>query len=196
MRYVHLLAALLLAIGVLSRPRAASAQDRRAVVGGLRASIVAMDTQRDALLSGTGYQFSGYFGRSLAPDFAWVVEGGVTTVSRHVHILYPPCISPGCTTSPSSPGDLTGLSLGSGVEWYTVLRATRAAFTLTPGAVWFVDGAAGARTVTPRVAGRLDLGWTLGDGPRVGLSLGAEWWGSNGTMPRWAVPFGLTFGLR
>jgi hypothetical protein len=188
-----LLAALLLTIGVLSKPRAASAQERRFVVGGFRASIVAMDTQRDALLSNMGYQLSGYFGRNVGPDFAWVVEGAVTTVSRHT--FYPPCVSPGCT-SPSSPGDVTGLSLGSGVEWYTVLRATRAAFTLTPGAVWFVNSAAGTRTVTPRVGGRLDLGWTLGDGPRVGLSLGAEWWGSNGTMPRWAIPFGLRFGFR
>jgi hypothetical protein len=46
------------------------------------------------------------------------------------------------------------------------------------------------------VGARFDLGWLLPAGPRVGLGLGIDWWGSDGTMPAWAVPIGLTVGIR
>jgi|SRR6266853_780343 len=74
--------------------------------------------------------------------------------------------------------------------------AARVALTLAPGAVWFTNPATGARALAPRVSERLDVSQVIGAGPRIGFSIGAEWWGLRGSAPRWIVPLGVTLALR
>lgn len=114
MRCSPQLTILALLVGTLSYPAALSAQQRRALVAGLRPGVALVDNQHDATLESMGFQVSAYVGRPFAADFAGLVE----------------------------------------------------------------------------------LGWLLPDGPRVGVTLGAEWWGSAGTLPRWVVPVGLALELR
>ena len=99
-------------------------------------------------------------------------------------------------TSDSLLGGETAISLAPGLQWFTTVGTRRAAFTITPGAVWLVGRTAGTQAVLPKLGGRFELGWLLPDGPRVGLTVGAEWWGSTGTLPRWVVPVGLALELR
>ncbi len=186
------LVALCMIMLTLSHPPAAPAQERSTIFGTFRASLAAVDNTRDAVLDDMGFQLAGSVGWPLATDFAGVVEVAVTTVSHH--FVANPCAFPGCSTA-SRPSD-TGLSLAPGFQWYTTAGARKVAFTLTPGILWFVSHPAGTRSIVPRVGARFEIGWLLPDGPRVGLGVGVDWWGSAGTMPRWAVPFGVTVGVR
>jgi hypothetical protein len=176
----------------LSHAAAASAQERSTTFGTFRASLAAVDNARDNVLDDMGFQLGGSVGRPLAPGLAGVVEVAVTTVSHHT-VSYP-CAFPGCS-GVSRPSD-TGLSLAPGFQWYTIAGSRKVAFTVTPGVVWFVSQDGGTRTVVPKVGARFDVGWVLSEGPRFGLGVGVDWWGSGGTMPRWALPFGITVGLR
>ena len=176
----------------LSHPAAALAQERSTIFGTFRANLAAVDNARDDVLDDMGFQLAGSVGRPLATDFAGVVELAVTTVSHHT-VSYP-CAFPGCS-SVSRPSD-TALSLAPGFQWYTTAGARKVAFTLTPGMLWFVSHPAGTRTIVPQIGARFEIGWLLPDGPRFGLGLGVDWWSSDGTMPRWAIPFGLTVGVR
>jgi hypothetical protein len=176
----------------LSHPVAAPAQERSTIFGTFRANIAVVDNARDEALDGMGFQLAGSLVRPLATDFAGVVEVAVTTVSHHT-VAYT-CAFPGCSSA-SRPSD-TGLSLAPGFQWYTTAGARRVALTLTPGMLWFVSHPSGTRTIVPKVGARFEIGWLLPDGPRFGLGVGIDWWGSDGSMPRWAVPFGLTVGVR
>ncbi len=193
MRYSPQLVFVALFIATLSHPPTVPAQQRSSLFGGVRPNLALIDNQQDATLQGTGFQVSAYVGRPFAPDFAGLVELGVTTVSHRAY--YPPCVFPGCS-GPSSLGVETGISVAPGIQWYTIAGGRRAAFTFTPGAVWLVNRPAGTEAVVPKLGGRFDLGWVINDGPRVGISAGAEWWGSTGTLPRWVLPLGLTLGFR
>jgi len=187
------LTVLALLVGTLSDPAALSAQQRPALVAGLRPSVVLVDNQHDATLESMGFQVSAYVGRPFAADFAGLLELGVTTANHRAYNA--PCTFPGCG-GPSSLGGETAISLAPGFQWFTTAGTRRAAFTITPGAVWLPDRPAGARPVLPKLGGRFELGWLLPDGPRVGVAVGAEWWGSTGTLPRWVVPVGLALELR
>ena len=193
MRCSPQLTILALLVGTLSYPAALSAQQRRALVAGLRPGVALVDNQHDATLESMGFQVSAYVGRPFAADFAGLVELGVTTANHRAY--YPPCAFPGCS-GPSSLGGETAISLAPGLQWFTTVGARRAAFTITPGAVWLVGRPSGPQAVLPKLGGRFELGWLLPDGPRVGVTLGAEWWGSAGTLPRWVVPVGLALELR
>ena len=193
MRYSPHLVLLALFLPIFPYPSALPAQQRPALFVGVRPSMALVDNERDATLQGTGFQVSAYVGRRLASDFAGLLELGVTTVSHRAY--YPPCVFPGCS-GPSSLGEETGISLAPGFHWYTMAGARRAAFTFTPGAVWLVNRPAGTDAVLPKLGGRFELAWVINHGPSVGVSAGVEWWGSTGTLPRWVLPLGLTFGLR
>jgi hypothetical protein len=184
-------------VATLSQPLALPAQQRPALFVGFQPNVALIDNQRDATLQGTGFQLSAYIGRPFASDFATLVELGVTRVAHRAYYpptYFPPCPFPGCS-GPSSLGDETALSLASGFQWYTA-GTRRAAFTLTPGAVWFVQRPAGTPALVPMLGGRFELAWLLNRGLRVGLGAGVEWWGSSGTLPRWVVPLGLTLGIQ
>jgi len=73
------LTVLALLVGTLSDPAALSAQQRPALVAGLRPSVVLVDNQHDATLESMGFQVSAYVGRPFAADFAGLLELGVTT---------------------------------------------------------------------------------------------------------------------
>ena len=178
------------------RPMALPAQERSRFFGGVRPTLALIDNQQDATLEGVGFQMSVYFGRAFTSDVAGLVEVGVTNVSSFQGVSSPPCSYPGCSVSPSSHGNETGISLAPGFQWYTTAGARRAAFTLTPGVVWFVNRPAGTEAVAPKLGGHFDVGWLLDRGPRLGIDLGVEWWGTTGTLPRWVVPLGLTLGVR
>src|SRR5207249_12230250 len=124
----------------------------------------------------------------FAPDFAGLLELGVTTA--HHRAYYPPCAFPGCS-GPSSLGGETAISLAPGLQWFTSVGARRAAFTITPGAVWLVGRPAGTQAVRPKLGGRFELGRLLPDRPRVGPTAGPERGGSTRTLPRSAGPAGL-----
>ena len=193
MRCSPQLTILALLVGTLSHPAVLSAQQRRALVAGLRPGVALVDNQHDATLESMGFQVSAYVGRPFAADLAGLVELGVTTANHRAY--YPPCAFPGCS-GPSSLGGETAISLAPGFQWFTTAGTRRAAFTITAGAVWLVGRPVGTQAVLPKLGGRFDLGWLLPDGPRVGVTLGAEWWGSTGTLPRWVVPVGLALELR
>ena len=195
MRCAPQLTVLALLLGTLSHATALSAQQGPALVAGLRPSVALVDNQHDATLESIGFQVSAYVGRPFAPDFAGLVELGVTAANHRAYNA--PCVFPGSGCSgPSSLGGETAISLAPGFQWFTTVGARRAAFTITPGAVWLVGRPAGTQAVLPKLGGRFELGWLLPDGPRVGLTVGAEWWGSTGTLPRWVVPVGLALELR
>jgi len=195
MRCAPQLTVLALLLGTLSHATALSAQQGPALVAGLRPSVALVDNQHDATLESIGFQVSAYVGRPFTPDFAGLVELGVTAANHRAYNA--PCVFPGSGCSgPSSLGGETAISLAPGLQWFTTVGARRAAFTITPGAVWLVGRPAGTQAVLPKLGGRFVLGWLLPDGPRVGLTVGAEWWGSTGTLPRWVVPVGLALELR
>lgn len=176
----------------LSHAASVAAQDRATTFGTFRASLALVDHARDDVLDDMGFQLAGSVGRPLAPGLAGVVEVAVTTVSHHT-VNYP-CVAPGCS-SVSRPSD-TGVSLAPGFQLYGTAGASKVAFTVTPGVVWFASRAGGTRAVVPRLGARCDVGWLSSDGVRFGLGVGVDWWGSDGTMPRWAIPFGITVGVR
>src|SRR5438445_5418433 len=139
MQYSRSLGLLALFVAAFSYPSALSAQQRPALVAGVRPSVAVIDNQRDATLQGMGFQLSAYIGRPFASDFAGLVELAVTTVSHRPYFPpYSPCPPPGCS-GPSSLGEETAISLAPGFQWYTTAGARRAAFTFTPGAVWLVN---------------------------------------------------------
>ena len=176
----------------LSEPHLASAQGPSTTFGAFRVNLTVVDNAQDQTLDGMGFQLAGSLGRPLAPGFAWVGEVALTTVSRHT--LDFPCASPGCGNESSA--SETGVSVAPGFQLYAATGAMKVATTLTPGVLWFVSRPAGARTLVPRLGARVDVGWLLPDGPRLGLGVGVDWWGTAGTMPRWAVPVGFTIGVR
>jgi hypothetical protein len=179
---------------VVSVIASAQAQEHSRTFGTFRANLAVLDNARDHSLARSGFQLAASVGRPLAPDLAGIVEVAVTTVRHHAE-YYPCVLLPGCGISSGvQPGE-TGLSLAPGLQWSTSGGARKAAVTLTPGVLWFVSHPAGTRALVPKVGARFDLGWLLPAGPRVGLGLGIDWWGSDGTMPAWAVPIGLTVGI-
>jgi len=182
-----------LLVALLAHVPALLAQERSVVSAGIRPSLALIDNQADATLHSMGFQISAYLSRPFASDFAALVELGVTTIGHRA--FYPPCAFPGCSAS-SSLGVGTAISLAPGLQWYTTAGARRAAFTLTPGVLWLVSRPSGTKGIVPKVGGRFELGWLLNGGPRVGVSLGVEWWGSTGILPRWILPLGVTLGLR
>src|SRR2546421_10924164 len=192
MRCAPQLTVLALLVGPLSHATALSAQQRAALVAGLRPDVVLVDNQHDATLESIGFQISAYVGRPFAADFAGLVELGVTAASHRAY--YPPCTFPGCS-GPSSLGGETAISLAPGLQWFTTAGTRRAAFTITPGAVWLVGRPAGTQAVLPKLGGRFELGWFLPHGPRVGVTVGTGWGGCTGTPPRWGVPVGLALEL-
>ncbi len=76
MRCSPQLTILALLVGTLSYPAALSAQQRRALVAGLRPGVALVDNQHDATLESMGFQVSAYVGRPFAADFAGLVELG------------------------------------------------------------------------------------------------------------------------
>src|SRR5438477_11062980 len=165
------LTVLALLVGTLYDPAALSAQQRPALVAGLRPDVALVDNQHDATLESIGFQVSAYVGGPFAADFAGLVELGVTTANHRA--FNAPCAFPGCS-GPSSLGGETAISLAPGLQWFTTVGARRAAFTITPGAVWLVNRPAGTQAVLPKLGGRFELGWLLPDGPRVGLTVGGR----------------------
>src|SRR5256885_8058710 len=180
MRCAPQLTVLALLVRPLSHATALSAQQRAALVAGLRPSVALVDTQHDATLENIGFQVSAYVGRPFAPDFAGLVEFGVTTANHRAY--YPPCAFPGCS-GPSSLGGETAISLAPGLQWFTTVGTRRAAFTITPGAVWLVDRPAGTPAVPPEPGGRFELGWVLPHRPPGGAPPGGGMGGTPGHPP-------------
>src|SRR5207249_10467047 len=79
MRCAPQLTVLALLLGTLSLATALSAQQGPALVAGLRPSVALVDNQHDATLESIGFQVSVYVGRPFAPDFAGLLDLGVTT---------------------------------------------------------------------------------------------------------------------
>src|SRR5256714_13168446 len=146
MRCSPQLTVLALLVETISHSTALSAQQRPALVAGLRPSVALVDNQHDATLESMGFQVSAYVGRAFAPDFAGLVELGVTTANHRA--FNAPCAFPGCS-GPSSLGGETAISLAPGLQWFTTVGTRRAAFTITPGAVWLLGRPAGAPTAPP-----------------------------------------------
>src|SRR5256885_4075461 len=125
------LTVLALLVGTLCDPAALSAQQRPALVAGLRPSVALVDNQHDATLESMGFRVSAYVGRPFAADFAGLLELGVTTANHRAYNA--PCTFPGCS-GPSSLGGETAISLAPGFQWFTTAGTRRAAFTITAGA--------------------------------------------------------------
>src|SRR5256885_13325657 len=145
------LTVLALVVGTLCEAAALSAQQRPALVAGLRPSVALVDNQHDATLESMGFQVSAYVGRAFAADFAGLLELGVTTANHRAYNA--PCSFPGCS-GPSSLGGETAISLAPGFQWFTTAGTRRAAFTITPGAVWLVNRPAGTQAGPPALGGR------------------------------------------
>src|SRR5436309_4805828 len=156
MRCAPQLTVLALVVGTLSHATALSAQQGPSIVAGLRPSVALVDNQHDATLESIGFQVAAYVGRPFAPDFAGLVELGVTTANHRAY--YPPCAFPGCS-GPSSLGEETGSSVAPGLQWYTIAGARKAAFTFTPGAFWLVSRPAGTEAAVPKHGDRFVQGW-------------------------------------
>jgi hypothetical protein len=176
-----------LCLVALACPSALHAQQRSAPFAGLRPNLAFIDNR------GLGLQVTGYLGQPFTSRLAGLFEFGVTRARDRAY--NPPCPHPGCSGQPSVAGE-TGISLDYGLQWYAAAGTRRAAITVAPGVVWLLGQPAGSEPVVPKLGGRCEVGWLINGGPRVGLSLGLEWWGSSGELPRWVVPFGLTLGLR
>src|SRR2546421_10541639 len=155
MRCAPQLTVLALVVGPLSHATALSAQQRAALVAGLRPDVVLVDNQHDATLESIGFQVSAYVGRPFAADFAGLVELGVTTANHRA--FNAPCAFPGCS-GPSSLGGETAISLAPGLQWFTTVGTRRAAFTITPGAVWLVGRPAGTQAGLPKLGGAFERG--------------------------------------
>src|SRR6185436_19411922 len=95
-----------------------SAQDRPALAG-----------VHAALLTNSGFQFAGHFGRTLTTAFAALAEISVTTTRGP--ILTYPCPRPGCTAHSTE----TSLGLAPGFHLYHATDAGRIAVTVAPGVV-------------------------------------------------------------
>ena len=184
-----------LTVGTLACIVPAHTQQPSSVLAGVRPSVALFDTDHDFSLNKTGFELSAYVGRSLGSSLAGVLEFSITTGTQHP--LYYPCRSAGlCTTAAARPGRESAVSVAPGLQWIALTPAARVALTLAPGAVWFTNPATGARALAPRVSERLDVSQVIGAGPRIGFSIGAEWWGLRGSAPRWIVPLGVTLALR
>jgi hypothetical protein len=182
---------LALCLAALACPAVLQAQQRNALFAGLRPSVAVIDNR------GAGFQVAAYLGRPLASQLAGIVELGVTKAGVR-RVFYGGF---GSYRVDSLPGEI-GISLAPGFQLYASAGAQRAAVTVTPGAVWLVRGPADTewrpadtKPVVPKLGVHCEIGWLLDRGPSVGFSFGLEWWGSNGALPRWVVPFGLTLGL-
>lgn len=176
---------LALCLATLAPPAVLQAQQRSASFAGLRPNLAFIDDR------GLGLQVTGYLGQPFTSRLAGLFEFGVTR-ARDRPFMHP-CAFPPCDFS--LPGE-TGISLAYGLQWYAAAGARRAAVTVAPGVVWLLGQPAGSEPVVPKLGGRCEVGWLIDHGPRVGFTLGLEWWGSSGELPRWVVPFGLTLGLR
>jgi hypothetical protein len=167
-------------------------QNVSATFAGVRSGVGFFDTRHDPTRDRSGYDFSAYVGRSLAPGFAGVLEVGLAGVAERAAAF--PCRMGLSCSLPA--GRATALSLAPGLHWIATTSSARVQLALTAGAVWVNSPARGVSAWGPTVGERLEVSQLVGDRLRLGFSLGAQWWGVGGTAPRWVYPLGVTIGLR